>query len=394
MRNLLLAAAMGFWCALAQAADGEYLARAGDCVACHTSSGGAFMAGGVPFDTPFGKIYSTNITPDKTHGIGEYSYEDFARAMREGVTRKGHGMYPAMPYTSYALINDEDMHALYDYFMQQVPAQAIENRASEIAWPFSMRWPLRIWAWLFNDGQVFVADKQQSDQYNRGAYLVKGLGHCGACHTPRGWALQEQANAEKSPLFLSGAVLDGWFASDLRHTEFKVTELVQLLQTGRSERLAVSGPMADVISHSTQYLTEQDLTAIATYLVDIAQDAPQTSVATPAEAAAGAAGMYASYCSTCHGKQGEGSAFVVPALAGNPTVTAHDPQSLLQVLLKGSHSPRTRAHIGYGMPGYAWTLDDTKLAALANYLRSSWGNQGSAVSAAQVSALRGTERAH
>ncbi|GIZ12814.1 cytochrome c [Pseudomonas sp. NCCP-436] len=396
MRVLASVALLGLLPLASYGADGEYLARAGDCTACHTAPGGQFMAGGVPFDTPIGRIYSTNITPDKEHGIGAYSFEQFNRAMREGVAASGHALYPAMPYTSYARLSESDMRALYDYFMQQVPAQPVANRDSDIPWPLSMRWPLHVWRWMFHDDAPFEPAAGQSEAYNRGAYLVEGLGHCGACHTPRGWAMQEKAQNAASEQFLAGADLDGWWASNLREAHFSAEDLAQLLKTGRSAHYSVSGPMADVISHSTQYLTDEDRAAIGEYLVAIAdQPVSQTAnTASSREAGQAAAGTYASLCSVCHGREGEGVEFVVPALAGNPTVIAQDPNSLLQVLLNGTHSPRTEEQMGYAMPGYGWRMDDSQLAELANYLRGQWGNQAAAVSASQVAALRGQQRAH
>jgi thiosulfate dehydrogenase len=380
----------------ALAADGEYLARAGDCTACHSAPGGAFMAGGVPFDTPIGRIYSSNISPDAEHGIGAYSFEEFDRAMREGVRKDGQALYPAMPFTSYAKLSGEDMRALYDYFMQQVPAQAVANQAVDIPWPLSLRWPLKIWQGLFHDAAPFAAQADKSAGYNRGAYLVQGLGHCGACHTPHGWAMQELASDERSAQFLAGSALDGWYASNLRQANFSQNDIIDLLRTGRSQNFAVSGPMGDVISHSSQYLNQADLAGIAEYLLAIAEQPAKTAtaVAQPVSAPASAAATYASFCAVCHGREGEGSEFVVPALAANPTVLAADSSSLLQVLLNGSRSPRTQAHMGYAMPGYGWTLDDQQMADLANYLRGSWGNQGEAVTPTQVAAARAQQRAH
>lgn len=378
----------------ALADDGQYLARLGDCTACHTAPNGEYMAGGLAFDTPVGKIYSTNITPHPEQGIGKYTYEDFANAMRKGVAREGHALYPAMPYPNYAAITDQDMQSLYQYFMEKVPASATVNKDSDIPWPLSMRWPLKIWNALFLEDAAFKADPSASQSYNRGAYLVQGLAHCGACHTPRGWAMQELGKNESHALFLSGAALDGWYATDLRNHQYSAEELVQLLKTGRSNSHAVSGPMSDVISHSTQYLSDDDAKAIAEYLVAIAQPAPLSTHKPQAQASDKIAGTYMSYCAVCHGREGQGVASVIPALVGNPTVTADDASSLLQVLLNGSHSPRTQQHIGYAMPGYGWTLDDEKLADLANYLRSSWGNQASAVEAGHVAKVRGATRAH
>lgn len=195
---------------------GEYVAKAADCTACHTAPGGAALAGGLRFPTPPGDIYSTNITPDKQQGIGRYTFAEFDRAMRQGIARDGHHLYPAMPYTAYAKMSDKDMRALYDYLLHEVPASSQPNRDSDISWPLSMRWPLGIWNALFHNDDRYQPDAQQSAQWNRGAYLVQGAGHCGSCHTPRGWALQEQALDQSRSAYLSGAELDGWFAPSLR----------------------------------------------------------------------------------------------------------------------------------------------------------------------------------
>ena len=254
--------------------QGEYLARAGDCVACHTAKGGKPFAGGLAMETPIGTIYSTNITPDK-NGIGSYSFEDFDKAVRHGVAQNGSTLYPAMPYPSYARVNEADMRALYAYFMKGVKPVEQANQEADIPWPLSMRWPLAIWRWLFAPAvEDFKPDAGKDVVLNRGAYLVEGLGHCGACHTPRALTMQEKAlNASDSPAFLSGsAPLEGWIAKNLRgdHKDglgsWSEDQLVQFLKTGRSDRSAVFGGMSDVIVHSMQYMSDEDLTAIARYL--------------------------------------------------------------------------------------------------------------------------------
>ncbi|CAI0987404.1 Alcohol dehydrogenase cytochrome c subunit precursor [Serratia entomophila] len=365
---------------------GEYVAKAGDCTACHTAPGGAELAGGMKFPTPLGDIYATNITPDKEHGIGGYSFDEFDRAMRQGVAKDGHRLYPAMPYTSYAKMSAEDMRALYHYLMNEVPAQSTANRASDISWPLSMRWPLAVWNRLFHDDQVYRPDPQQSAEWNRGAYLVQGAGHCGSCHTPRGWAMQEQGLDGKEPAFLSGAELDGWYASDLRGMQ--PNEVMALLKTGRSQHAAVAGPMGEVVTHSTQYLSDADLKAIGNYLHSLAAD-PVPAVAAPAQAdnQSGRA-SYAMYCSTCHGNKGEGSDNTIPALAGNATVTADNPLTALRVVLEGAQTPTTQHAAAIAMPGYAWTLNDRQAADLMSYLRGSWGNRAAPVTEQQVQEAR------
>ena len=254
--------------------QGEYLARAGDCVACHTAKGGKPFAGGLPMETPIGVIYSTNITPDKT-GLGDYSFDDFDKAVRHGVAKSGSTLYPAMPYPSYARVSDSDMQALYAYFMKGVEPVAQENKDSDIPWPLSMRWPLAAWRWMFAPEVADTPAVAGADPViSRGAYLVEGLGHCGACHTPRALTMQEKAlSATDGNAFLSGsAPLEGWIAKSLRgdHKDglgsWSEEQLVQFLKTGRSDRSAVFGGMSDVVVHSMQYMSEDDLTAIARYL--------------------------------------------------------------------------------------------------------------------------------
>ncbi|WP_156293382.1 cytochrome c [Serratia oryzae] len=367
---------------------GEYVAKAGDCTACHTLPGGKPLAGGMKFPTPLGDIYATNITPDAVHGIGAYSFAEFDRAMRQGIAKDGHRLYPAMPYTSYAKMSAEDMRALYDYLMHEVTAQPVANRESDISWPLSMRWPLAVWNSLFHEDQPYQADSKQSAEWNRGAYLVQGLGHCGSCHTPRGWAMQEKGLDSKTPEFLSGAELDGWYAPSLRG--MKQDEVVSLLKTGRSQHAAVAGPMSDVVTHSTQYLSDADLSSIALYLHSLAVTTPKTANVPSAATSVLEAGRqtYATYCVTCHGDSGQGSDRVIPALAGNSTVTAENPLTALRVVLEGAHTPITQQATTVIMPGYGWTLTDADAAELMSYLRGSWGNQAAPVTAEQVKAAR------
>jgi len=194
---------------------GAYLAKAGDCAACHTAPKGKPFAGGLPMNTPMGQIYTTNITPDPQTGIGRYTEQDFARAMREGVAKDGHNLYPAMPYPSYAKVNDEDMRALYAFFMSGVAPVQQANRESDIKWPMNMRWPLKLWNMVFLEKGVYQNKPGKDVAWNRGAYLIQGLGHCGSCHTPRGIAFQEKALDESGSAFLTGSLLDGWFATNL-----------------------------------------------------------------------------------------------------------------------------------------------------------------------------------
>lgn len=387
--------------------QGEYLARAGDCVACHTAKGGKPFAGGLAMETPIGLIYSTNITPDKS-GIGDYSFEDFDKAVRHGIAKNGSTLYPAMPYPSYARVNQADMQALYAYFMNGVKPVAQENQAVDIPWPMSMRWPLAMWRWMFAPAvEDFTPVAQQDPVVSRGAYLVEGLGHCGACHTPRALTMQEKAlSATDGSTFLSGsAPLESWIAKNLRgdHKDglgsWNEAQLVQFLKTGRSDRSAVFGGMSDVIVHSMQYMSEADLTAIARYLKSLpavdSADKPHQYDPAVADAlwngddSKRGAAVYIDNCAACHRTDGNGYTRVFPALAGNPVLQSDDPTSLIHIVLKGATLPATHtAPSTFTMPAFDWRLSDQEVADVVNFIRTSWGNQAGEVKATDVKGLR------
>ena len=387
--------------------QGEYLARAGDCVACHTAKGGKPFAGGLPMETPIGTIFSTNITPDPS-GIGAYSFDDFDKAVRHGIAQNGSTLYPAMPYPSYARVNQADMQALYAYFMNGVEPVTQANKDSDIPWPMSMRWPLAMWRWAFAPAVAdFTPVAGQDPVVSRGAYLVEGLGHCGACHTPRALTMQEKAlSANDSSAFLAGsAPLEGWIAKNLRgdHKDglgsWDEAQLVQFLKTGRSDRSAVFGGMSDVIEHSMQYMSEDDLTAIARYLKSLpaVNPADKPHQYDPAVADAlwngddskrGAA-VYIDNCAACHRTDGNGYTRVFPALAGNPVLQSDDPTSLIHIVLKGGTLPSTHtAPSTFTMPAFDWRLSDQEVADVVNFIRTSWGNKGGDVTEKDVKALR------
>ena len=269
MRTLLLLSATLIFSLSTQAESdvsaGHYQAILGDCTACH----GTDLTGGMAFPTPVGEIYATNITPDATHGIGAYSLDEFIKVMRGGVTKSGSNLYPAMPYTAYAKMSTADLTELYRYLMDEVEPLAVPNQKADISWPLSMRWPLSVWNWMFHDNSEFVADSNKSAQWNRGAYLVQGAAHCGTCHTPRGFAMQEKALTDSSADYLAGAELNNWYAVNIRGKKYSKDEIVSLLKTGRSNTQAVLGPMAEVITHSTQYFTDEDLQSVAVYLTSL-----------------------------------------------------------------------------------------------------------------------------
>ncbi len=387
---------------------GEYLSRAGDCVACHTAKGGKPFAGGLPMETPIGTIYSTNITPDKGTGIGNYSFEDFDKAVRHGIAKSGDTLYPAMPYPSYARVTEDDIRALYAYFMHGVEPVAHENKSTDIPWPLSMRWPLSIWRNLFApEVSDFKPASDQDPVIARGAYLVEGLGHCGACHTPRAITMQEKAlSPSDGNDFLAGsAPLEGWIAKNLRgdHKDglgsWNEDQLVEFLKTGRSKDSAVFGGMTEVVEHSLQHMSDQDLTAIARYLKSLPAKDPNDKPFKPdrqvAEAlwkgddTARGASVYVDNCAACHRTDGKGYQRAFPALAGNPVLQSDDPTSLIHIVLNGGtlpglkHAPSTIV-----MPGFGWRLSDNQVADVVSFIRTSWGNQGTPVSADQVAKLR------
>jgi mono/diheme cytochrome c family protein len=387
--------------------QGEYLARAGDCVACHTAKGGKPFAGGLPMETPIGTLYSTNITPDKT-GLGDYSFEDFDQAVRHGVAKNGSTLYPAMPYPSYARVSESDMQALYAYFMKGVEPVAQANKDSDIPWPLSMRWPLAGWRWMFAPKvEDYQAQAGADPVISRGAYLVEGLGHCGACHTPRALTMQEKSlSASDGSAFLSGsAPLEGWIAKSLRgdHKDglgsWSEEQLVQFLKTGRSDRSAVFGGMSDVVVHSMQYMSQDDLTAIARYLKSLPavdpKDQPHQYDKQVADAlwkgddSKPGASVYIDNCAACHRTDGHGYTRVFPALAGNPVLQTADATSLINIVLNGGTLPATHtAPSTFTMPAFAWRLSDQEVADVVSFVRGSWGNKGEPVKASDVANLR------
>ncbi len=383
---------------------GEYLARAGDCIACHSVRGGKAFAGGLRMGTPMGVIYSTNITPDPDTGIGTYSLQDFDRAVRSGVAKDGHHLYPAMPYPSYAKISDEDIQALYTFFMKEVPAVNQPNKKNEIPGYLSWRWPLAIWNTLFAPNRAYVAQQGHDATWNRGAYLVEGLGHCGACHTPRGWALQEKAYDESSGAYLQGAELDAWSAPNLRGDlrtglgGWSQDDIAAFLKSGHSEKGTAFGSMLDVVNNSTPYLADDDIGAVALFLKSLPataqqsafvyRDAPTQELQSGKPKQAGAA-VYLGFCAACHGMDGKGQAPFMPPLAGNPAVLDANPSSLINLVLNGSE-PLVAKGIpdAYRMPQYRIQLNDDEIAQALSFVRSAWGNDAAPVTTDEVKKLR------
>jgi mono/diheme cytochrome c family protein len=406
---LLLFAVSTSWAddsAVPPGGHGEYLARAGDCVACHSVPGGKAFAGGLKMGSPLGAIYSTNITPDPETGIGTYSLEDFDRAVRQGVAKDGHRLYPAMPYPSYAKITDEDVAALYNFFMKQVRPVHQANLPNEIPPVLNFRWPLAIWNLVFTKSGSYVARSDRDAAWNRGAYLVQGLGHCGACHTPRGLAWQEKALDGTNSNYLAGALLDAWYAPNLREDlrtglgGWSKDDLIDFLKNGHNRTETAFGSMIDVINNSTPYLSDSDLNAIASYLKSLPATATQQPVAyndtTTAALHSGhptqpGATIYTGTCANCHGFDGKGFGPYTPALANNPVVLDDDPSSLINLVLNGSNPLVVKGTPdAYRMPQFRQQYSDQDIADVVTFIRNGWGNQAPAVTAAEVAKLRKT----
>lgn len=378
-----------------QIARGKYIAELGDCTACHTAPGGAAMAGGRELETPFGVVFSTNISADQKYGLGHYSFAEFDRAMRKGVNKGGENLYPAMPYPSYARMSGEDMQALYAFLKFGQPEVAEPNKPARMQFPFGMRFGLAFWNAAFLDTEAFVANPDKDAAWNRGAYLVQGLGHCGACHTPRGIGFQEKAMSDagaSGKLFVSGAKVENWNAVNLRDL-WTVDETVELLKTGQNSVATASGGMTEVIHHSTQHFTQDDLVAVATYLKSLPTDRPHVAPRGPSgepqtlfTTRGGLA--YAQFCNDCHRLDGAGVADVFPPLAGNPTVAADDPATLVHIMLTGWKTAETQARPRvFVMPGFA-RLPDQEIAEILTFIRENWGNRTKAVTAEDIAKAR------
>jgi len=399
---------------------GKYLATAGDCISCHTRPGGEEFAGGLPLKTPFGTIYTANITSDKESGIGNWTEEQLKKAMREGVADDGDHLYPAFPYTAYTKVTDEDIHAIYAYLKTLKPVK-YSPPANEMSFPYSMRSLLGIWNSLFLTPGPYKPDPAQSEEWNRGAYLVQGLGHCGACHTPR-----NQLGGERASLALTGgtyndAIIDSvheqeivkqdkdmirpWSAVNLTSSPqglgvWSVEEIAAYLKTGHNARAGAYGPMAQVVTNSTSKLTDADTHAIAVYLKSLPPATQSDDKAPSPEQMQKGEIAYTVRCGDCHLPTGLGSprtadadpTKVSPPLVGNPVIQAHDPATLINTILYGAHEDVLNDQAWPKMPGFELDfglgMDDEQIAALATYIRNSWGNKAPAVDAKDVAKQR------
>jgi nicotinate dehydrogenase subunit B len=358
---------------------GRQLAATGDCVVCHTAPGGVPNAGGRAMSTPFGTVFSTNLTPDPEHGIGRWSFSAFQRAMREGISRDGRHLYPAFPFTSFAKMSDDDLMALYGYLMAQ-PAVASAPPTTSLAFPFNQRAFMATWNGLFLDAKPWVPTPDRSAEWNRGAYLVNGVGHCGACHTPR-----NALGAERSgQAFLSGAMVDGWEAPALTALSrapvpWSAEELFRYLRHGHTEHHGMAaGPMAPVVQQLAQ-VPDSDIRAMATYLASF--NPPETDSASLARQVVqqaaeqrtrlvGSTGqrLFDGACSACH-HEGDGPKLlgVNRPLALNTNLHSERPDNLLRVILDGVQEV-PGPQVGF-MPGFRHALNDQQIADLARYMR-------------------------
>lgn len=370
--------------AVPEAAErGEYVMRMGDCAACHTRGQGE-MAGGYEIETPFGKLVSSNITPDTETGIGNMTERDFFNALRQGIGQHGL-LYPAMPYTAYAKLTDADMHDLWAYMSTVEPVQNDIDENAGMPFPFNIRLAMAGWDMLFFKNEGFDGDPVA----DRGRYIVDGAGHCSACHSPRNILGAEQGGA-----YLHGANVDGWHAPDITSNAAmgvggtSAEDLARYLGTGTDGVAVASGPMAEAVQHSLQYLTVDDRLAMANYLLSVEDSGAERTA--PAKMADAAELAYEVNCSACHGLNGEGIVNAVPAFKGNNALLA-DPSSLIHVMLSGARAPYTEgARTAAGMPSFAWKMDDAQIASVLDYVRNSWGNQAEAIAPAKVGQMRET----
>ncbi|TAM01351.1 MAG: c-type cytochrome [Paraburkholderia sp.] len=380
-------------------AHGEYLARAGDCIACHTVPGQKLFGGGRAMETPFGTLYTPNISSDKTNGIGAWSANDFYTMLHEGKSRDGSLLYPAMPFASYTKVTRADSDAIYAYLMSTAPVSQ-PNREHDMRFPYNERSLLLGWRTLFFRSGEYKADPTQSVEWNRGAYLVEGLGHCTMCHT----AINALGGNSPSKRFEGGLIpMQNWYAPSLTSNkeaglgEWSIDDIVGLLHAGVSNRGAVYGPMAEVVYDSFQYLSENDVRAVAVYLKSLpghsgeVDTSPRGSFVTEEANRLAPLGkkIYDAQCAACHATDGRGKPPSFPPLAGNQSIQMNSAVNPIRMVLNGGYPPGTHKNpTPYGMPPFAQLLSDEEVAAVVTYIRTAWGNYGTPVSDREVNALR------
>lgn len=379
---------------------GAYLARLGNCAQCHTSRGGPAYGGGAPLTTPFGTVYSSNLTPDPATGLGRWTQEDFWRALHHGERPDGTVLNPAFPYTSFTRVERADADALFAY-LQTLPPVTAPAPAHQLRWPLGSQTALNAWRLLhFSPADTATSTLSpeaapSAPSARQGAYLVQGLGHCAECHTPR-----DALGGLRNSLAWSGAVLpDGqWYAPALNDAReaglsaWATEDIASLLTRGQHGTAFVSGPMAEVVRNSTQHLSPDDARSVALYLQTLNNGATASSASearTSSPAYPAGARIYDNQCAQCHGKQGEGQADAYPALAGNRAVRMANTNNLVLAVLHGGYGPSTPAKPQpFGMPPYQLTLSDADLASVLSHIRSSWGNQAAPVTEFDINKIR------
>ncbi|MGY8704995.1 cytochrome c [Bradyrhizobium sp. 18BD] len=378
-------------------ARGEYLARAGDCTACHTAPEGRLFAGGRAMPTPFGTLYTSNITPDPDTGIGKWSADDFYKTMHSGRFPDGGLIYPAMPFASYTKVTRADSDAIFAYLRSIAPVNQ-KNKPHELRFPYDNRQLILGWRTLFFSEGEFKPDPTKSAEWNRGAYLVEGLGHCGMCHSP----INALGGTSQSDAFKGGLIpMQNWYAPSLTSNreaglgDWSIKDITDLLQTGVSARGVVYGPMAEVVHNSLQYLNDADTKAMAVYLKSIAEGSspPAASSVLPTTESSLLISLgktvYDKNCASCHGLQGEGKPPHWPPLANNQSIEMQSAVNPIRMVLNGGYPPGTKGNpMPYGMPPFAGLLSDNEVAAVVSYIRTAWGNRGTPVSAREANELR------
>ena len=375
--------------ATSTAERGAYLAQVGNCAGCHTARGGQPYAGGLAVETPFGSVYASNLTPDAATGIGRWTRAEFWRAMHHGRSKDGRLLYPAFPYTSYTLVTRDDADALFAY-LKSLPAVAQPSKPPTLRFPYNSQAALAVWRALFFKPDSYQADASQSADWNRGAYLTEGLGHCSACHAAR------NALGATDGLNLAGGLIpvQNWYAPSLIAPQeaglqsWRIDDIKALFKTGMTAQASVNGPMAEVVLGSTQHWNDADLNAMAVYLKAL----PPSIAATPTlpgKTTERGSKLYEQHCAQCHGDDGKGVPNAYPALAGNRTVVIPQTANLVQMVLNGGYAPATQGNPRpFGMPPFVLVLNDTDIAAVLTHIRSSWGHQAGSVSAFDVGRVR------
>lgn len=376
---------------------GEYLARAGDCIACHTAPEGHIFAGGLAMPTPFGTLYTSNITPDRETGIGKWTADDFYKTMHSGRFPDGGLIYPAMPFASYTKVTRADSDAIFAY-LKSVPAVNQKDRPHDLRFPYDNRSLILGWRTLFFSEGEYKPDPSKSAEWNWGAYLVEGLGHCGMCHSP----INRLGGTSPSDAFKGGLIpMQNWYAPSLTSNregglgDWSIEDITALLKTGISPRGVVYGPMAEVVHNSLQYLSDEDVRAMAVYLKGIAEPSPPPPASSTLPSTESSLlislgkTVYDARCASCHGAQGEGRPPHWPPLAGNQSIQMESAVNPIRMVLNGGYPPGTAGNPKpYGMPPFAGLLSDNEVAAVVSYIRTAWGNRGTPVSARSANELR------